>query len=55
MRCPHCNTEAIITKTFMVENENKQAEEHQLFECKNNRCSFFGKTVGERIIPQEEA
>lgn len=48
MRCPLCDTEAVITKTKFVYN----ATENKLFrvmeyKCRNKKCPNFEKVIGE--------
>jgi len=48
MRCPKCDTEAVITKTRQVFNTEEQKLFRYIeFSCRNKKCSNFQKVIGE--------
>ena len=48
MRCPSCNTEAIITSAEMVfSSEEQKLFRITRFTCRNKKCPKFKEVIGE--------
>lgn len=48
MRCPLCNTEAVITKQRMVFKASEtKLYRNLVYSCRNKNCNSFEKEIGE--------